>query len=111
MRLKPALLMRLRWFNRPGPYHGVGQAHGLAFSVSEGVTKPSSLINIFKEIKDDLGIPIPKSGNLSRWAEQGVLLLNATLTVRANTAGSHQKKGWEELQMQPSKHFQRKRRV
>jgi uracil-DNA glycosylase len=79
------------------PYHGAGQAHGLAFSVNEGVTKPPSLINIFKEIKDNLGKPIPKSGNLSRWAEQGVLLLNATLTVRANTAGSHQKKGWEEF--------------
>jgi uracil-DNA glycosylase len=79
------------------PYHGAGQAHGLAFSVNEGVTKPPSLINIFKEIKDDLGKPIPKSGNLSRWAEQGVLLLNATLTVQANTPGSHQKKGWEEF--------------
>lgn len=79
------------------PYHGPGQAHGLAFSVNDGVTKPPSLVNIFKEIKDDLGKPIPQSGNLSRWAEQGVLLLNATLTVRANTAGSHQKKGWEEF--------------
>jgi uracil-DNA glycosylase len=79
------------------PYHGAGQAHGLAFSVNDGVTKPPSLINIFKEIKDDLGKPIPQSGNLSRWAGQGVLLLNATLTVRANSAGSHQKKGWEEF--------------
>lgn len=79
------------------PYHGAGQAHGLAFSVNEGVTTPPSLINIFKEIKSDLGKPVPKSGNLMRWAEQGVLLLNATLTVRANTAGSHQKKGWEEF--------------
>jgi uracil-DNA glycosylase len=79
------------------PYHGAGQAHGLAFSVNEGVTKPPSLINIFKEIQDDLGKPVPKSGNLSRWAEQGVLLLNATLTVRANSAGSHQGKGWEQF--------------
>lgn len=79
------------------PYHGPGQAHGLAFSVNEGVTPPPSLINIFKEIKNDLGKPVPKSGNLMRWAEQGVLLLNATLTVRANTPGSHQKKGWEEF--------------
>jgi uracil-DNA glycosylase len=79
------------------PYHGAGQAHGLAFSVNEGVTTPPSLVNIFKEIKNDLGKPVPKSGNLTRWAEQGVLLLNATLTVRANTAGSHQKKGWEEF--------------
>ncbi|QHT69910.1 uracil-DNA glycosylase [Rhodocytophaga rosea] len=79
------------------PYHGAGQAHGLAFSVNDGVTKPPSLINIFKELHDDLGKPVPKSGNLSRWAEQGVLLLNATLTVRANTPGSHQGKGWEEF--------------
>lgn len=79
------------------PYHGYGQAHGLAFSVPEGVTPPPSLRNIYKEIKDDMGKPIPKSGNLERWAAQGVLLLNATLTVRANTAGSHQKKGWEEF--------------
>jgi uracil-DNA glycosylase len=79
------------------PYHGPGQAHGLAFSVNEGVTSPPSLVNIFKEIKNDLGKPVPKSGNLMRWAEQGVLLVNATLTVRANTPGSHQKKGWEEF--------------
>ena len=79
------------------PYHGPGQAHGLAFSVNEGVTKPPSLLNIFKELHDDLGKPIPKSGNLSRWAEQGVLLLNATLTVRANSPGSHQGKGWEQF--------------
>jgi len=79
------------------PYHGFGQAHGLAFSVQEGVTPPPSLRNIFKEIKDDLGKPIPKSGNLERWADQGVLLLNAILTVRANSPGSHQKKGWEEF--------------
>ncbi|WP_019990004.1 uracil-DNA glycosylase [Rudanella lutea] len=77
------------------PYHGEGQANGLAFSVADGITKPPSLINIFKEIQDDLGKPIPKSGNLERWAEQGVMLLNATLTVRAGQAGSHQGKGWE----------------
>lgn len=77
------------------PYHGPGQANGLAFSVNEGVPIPPSLVNIFKEIKDDLGQPLPKSGNLERWADQGVLLLNSTLTVRANLAGSHQNKGWE----------------
>ncbi len=77
------------------PYHGPGQANGLAFSVNEGVPIPPSLVNIFKEIKDDLGKPLPKSGNLERWADQGVLLLNATLTVRAGVAGSHQNKGWE----------------
>lgn len=77
------------------PYHGPGQAHGLCFSVNDGVQFPPSLQNIFKEIKSDLDIPIPTSGNLTRWAEQGVLLLNATLTVRAHSAGSHQKKGWE----------------
>lgn len=77
------------------PYHGPGQAHGLSFSVQDGVPPPPSLINIFKELKADLNLPIPKSGNLNRWAEQGVLLLNATLTVRAHEAGSHQKKGWE----------------
>jgi uracil-DNA glycosylase len=79
------------------PYHGPGQAHGLCFSVNDGVKHPPSLQNIFKEIKEDLGKPIPASGNLERWAKQGVLLLNATLTVRANTAGSHQNKGWEEF--------------
>ena len=79
------------------PYHGHGQAHGLCFSVNDGVQFPPSLINIFKEIEDDLHIPFPKSGNLERWARQGVLLLNATLTVRANLAGSHQQKGWEEF--------------
>jgi uracil-DNA glycosylase len=79
------------------PYHGPGQAHGLCFSVREGVEFPPSLINIFKEIESDLGIPEPSSGNLTRWARQGVLLLNATLTVRAHQAGSHQKKGWEEF--------------
>jgi uracil-DNA glycosylase len=79
------------------PYHGPGQAHGLCFSVREGVEFPPSLINIFKEIESDLGIPEPSSGNLTRWARQGVLLLNATLTVRSHQAGSHQKKGWEEF--------------
>lgn len=77
------------------PYHGPGQAHGLSFSVREGVPFPPSLLNIFKEINRDLGISIPSNGNLSRWADQGVLLLNATLTVRAHQAGSHQGKGWE----------------
>ncbi len=77
------------------PYHGKGQAHGLCFSVPHGITPPPSLINIFKEIRDDLGIPVPAHGNLQSWAEQGVLLLNATLTVRANQPGSHQNKGWE----------------
>ena len=77
------------------PYHGPGQAHGLCFSVPDGVAFPPSLRNIFKEINNDLGLPVPKSGNLTRWANQGVLLLNATLTVQANEAGSHQKKGWE----------------
>ena len=79
------------------PYHGPGQAHGLCFSVNDGVAFPPSLKNIFKEIQDDLGIPVPESGNLTRWANQGVLLLNATLTVRAHQAGSHQRKGWEEF--------------
>lgn len=77
------------------PYHGSGQAHGLCFSVNEGVPMPPSLVNIFKEIKDDLNLPIPPNGSLVRWADQGVLLLNATLTVRASTPGSHQTKGWE----------------
>ncbi len=77
------------------PYHGAGQAHGLCFSVSDGIRQPPSLKNIFKELEDDLGIPIPKTGNLEKWTSQGVLLLNATLTVRANQAGSHQNKGWE----------------
>jgi uracil-DNA glycosylase len=77
------------------PYHGPGQAHGLCFSVNDGVDFPPSLRNIFKEIQNDTGAPIPTSGNLGRWAKQGVLLLNATLTVRAHIAGSHQKKGWE----------------
>ncbi|MEN8789571.1 MAG: uracil-DNA glycosylase [Flavobacteriaceae bacterium] len=77
------------------PYHGPGQANGLCFSVNDGIPHPPSLINIFKEIENDLNKPYPKSGNLERWADQGVLLLNATLTVRANQAGSHQGKGWE----------------
>jgi len=79
------------------PYHGPGQAHGLCFSVNDGVDFPPSLRNIFKEIQADTGAPIPSSGNLTRWAKQGVLLLNATLTVRAHTAGSHQKRGWEQF--------------
>lgn len=79
------------------PYHGPGQAHGLCFSVNDGVPFPPSLQNIFKEIQSDLGTPVPVSGNLTRWAEQGVLLLNATLTVRAHQAGSHQRRGWEEF--------------
>ncbi|MDP2424009.1 MAG: uracil-DNA glycosylase [Bacteroidales bacterium] len=77
------------------PYHGRGQAHGLCFSVPKGIPKPPSLENIFKEIETDLGIPVPQTGNLESWARQGVLLLNATLTVRANQAGSHQHRGWE----------------
>lgn len=77
------------------PYHGLGQANGLCFSVADGIPLPPSLRNIFKEIQDDLGYPIPRYGNLSHWARQGVLLLNTTLTVRAGQAGSHQKKGWE----------------
>lgn len=77
------------------PYHNDGQAHGLSFSVPDGIPAPPSLVNIFKEINRDLGIPVPRSGNLTRWANQGVLLLNATLTVQAHMAGSHQKKGWE----------------
>ena len=79
------------------PYHGPGQAHGLCFSVNDGVAFPPSLVNIFKEIKEDIGTPAPSTGNLTRWAEQGVLLLNATLTVRAHQAGSHQRRGWEEF--------------
>jgi uracil-DNA glycosylase len=77
------------------PYHGPGQAHGLCFSVPEGIDLPPSLLNIYKELQADLGIPIPKTGNLEKWAKQGVLLLNATLTVRSGVAGSHQGKGWE----------------
>ncbi|MCX6305829.1 MAG: uracil-DNA glycosylase [Bacteroidetes bacterium] len=77
------------------PYHGAGQAHGLCFSVPDGVPKPPSLVNILKELKTDLGIDVPLHGNLTKWADQGVLLLNATLTVRENQAGSHQNHGWE----------------
>ncbi len=77
------------------PYHDVGQANGLCFSVNDGIKHPPSLVNIFKEIEADLEIPYPKSGNLLRWSNQGVLLLNATLTVKAHQAASHQKKGWE----------------
>ena len=77
------------------PYHGPGQAHGLCFSVREGVPPPPSLVNIFKEIEQDLGLQTPSNGDLTRWADQGVLLLNAILTVRAHQAGSHQNKGWE----------------
>jgi uracil-DNA glycosylase len=79
------------------PYHEPGQAHGLCFSVNEGIPLPPSLQNIYKEIHDDLGVVSPASGNLERWAEQGVLLLNAILTVQAHRAGSHQQKGWEEF--------------
>ena len=79
------------------PYHGPGQAHGLCFSVPNGVAPPPSLINIYKELETDLSISAPANGNLERWAEQGVLLLNATLTVRAHQAGSHQGKGWEQF--------------
>lgn len=79
------------------PYHGPGQAHGLCFSVDEGVPHPPSLQNIFKEVAADIGTPIPSSGNLDRWAEQGVLLLNAVLTVREHEAASHAGKGWEQF--------------
>jgi uracil-DNA glycosylase len=77
------------------PYHGAGQAHGLSFSVPDGIRPPPSLVNIFKELHEDVGMEIPKTGNLTPWAKQGVLLLNATLTVREGQAGSHQNKGWE----------------
>jgi len=79
------------------PYHGPGQAHGLSFSVKPGVPFPPSLLNIFKEVEADLGKSLPPNGDLTRWADQGVFLLNATLTVRAHQAGSHQEKGWEEF--------------
>ncbi|WP_296316572.1 uracil-DNA glycosylase [Winogradskyella sp. UBA3174] len=79
------------------PYHGVGQANGLCFSVNDDIKHPPSLTNIFKELVNDVGISYPESGNLVAWADQGVLLLNATLTVRAHQAGSHQKKGWEDF--------------
>ncbi len=79
------------------PYHGPGQANGLCFSVNDGIAHPPSLVNIFKEIETDLGVPFSSNGNLQHWAKQGVLLLNATLTVRAHQAGSHQNKGWEKF--------------
>lgn len=79
------------------PYHGPGQANGLCFSVHDGIRMPPSLVNIFKEISSDLGKPMPRSGDLVRWANQGVLLLNATLTVRSSSPGSHQNKGWEQF--------------
>tara|TARA_R110001583_G_scaffold14664_6_gene61062 strand:+ start:42097 stop:42750 length:654 start_codon:yes stop_codon:yes gene_type:complete len=79
------------------PYHGLDQANGLCFSVKDGIKHPPSLVNIFKEVHTDLGKPYPESGNLERWAEQGVLLMNATLTVRAHEPGSHQKQGWEKF--------------
>jgi len=91
------------------PYHNVGQAHGLCFSVQDGTDFPPSLINIFKELNHDLGIPIPTSGNLTRWAEQGVLLLNAILTVRAHEACSHQGKGWETFTDSVIDHINRER--
>lgn len=77
------------------PYHGIGQAHGLCFSVPDGIKPPPSLVNIYKEMNSDLGLPIPQTGNLQPWTKQGILLLNATLTVRANQPLSHQNKGWE----------------
>jgi uracil-DNA glycosylase len=79
------------------PYHGPGQAHGLSFSVPDDVPPPPSLVNMFKEINTDIGLPISKNGNLTKWAQQGVLLLNATLSVRAGQAGSHQGRGWEQF--------------
>jgi uracil-DNA glycosylase len=79
------------------PYHGAGQANGLCFSVNKGIAMPPSLVNIFKEIAADTGKPLPTNGDLTRWSDQGVLLLNATLTVRAGNAGSHQRRGWEEF--------------
>lgn len=87
------------------PYHEPGQAHGLCFSVNDGVQFPPSLNNIFKEISTDIGKPVPQSGNLTRWAQQGVLLLNATLTVREHAAGSHQKQGWETFTDSVIKHI------
>jgi len=79
------------------PYHGPSQAHGLSFSVRDGIAPPPSLVNIFKELNSDLGLPIPKSGNLTKWAENGVLLLNTVLTVRGGAATSHRGKGWEQF--------------
>jgi uracil-DNA glycosylase len=91
------------------PYHGPGQAHGLCFSVPDGIAQPPSLVNIFKELHNDLGISVPRCGNLEKWTKQGVLLLNATLTVRANQAGSHQGKGWENFTDSVIKHLSAKR--
>lgn len=92
------------------PYHGQKQANGLCFSVSDGISQPPSLQNIFKELQEDLDIPVSKSGNLETWAKQGVLLLNATLTVRANQAGSHQKQGWENFTDAVIKNLSEKRK-
>jgi len=91
------------------PYHGQGQAHGLCFSVPKGIPQPPSLVNIFKEISNDVNGKIPQSGNLEHWADQGVLLLNATLTVRAHEAGSHQNKGWETFTDAVIHHISQKR--
>lgn len=91
------------------PYHGIGQAHGLCFSVPTGVKIPPSLMNIYKELENDLGIKMGSSGNLSSWSRQGILLLNSTLTVQAQLAGSHQKKGWEEFTDQAIKVLSHKR--
>ncbi len=92
------------------PYHGPGQAHGLCFSVNKGIPMPPSLVNIFKELHSDLGVPVPSHGNLESWAKQGVLLLNATLTVRARQAGSHQNKGWEQFTDQAIRALAEKRK-
>jgi uracil-DNA glycosylase len=92
------------------PYHGPGQAHGLCFSVPDGIPHPPSLVNIFKEIESDLGIPVPKGSNLSKWANQGVLLVNAILTVRANEPTSHQNKGWETFTNAVIRHLSEKRK-
>ena len=91
------------------PYHGEGQANGLSFSVAPGIPFPPSLLNIFKELKTDLGVPLPPDGDLTRWAAQGVFLLNATLTVRANEAGSHQNQGWEHFTDEVIKTLSRER--
>lgn len=91
------------------PYHGKGQANGLCFSVSDGVAMPPSLVNIFKEIRNDLGYPIPTSGNLERWADQGVFLLNAILTVRANEPASNQGRGWETFTDSVIQHLSREK--
>lgn len=93
------------------PYHGPGQAHGLCFSVNDGIPFPPSLVNIFKEIKADTGTEPPATGNLTRWAEQGILLLNATLTVRAHQAGSHQNRGWKRLPMPPYALWQKRKNI